>query len=132
MAELKTKPTGADVEAFLQAVPEPAQSDCRELVRIMAAATGAEPLMWGSSIVGFGSMRYRYAGGREGDWFQVGFSPRSRNLTLYLTDGVDRHADQLNRLGKHTTGRGCVYVKRLDDVDRGVLVDLINDAAALH
>ena len=130
MAELKTQPTGANVEAFLQSVPEPARSDCRELVTIMSAATGAQPQMWGSAIVGFGSMRYRYASGQKGDWFRVGFSPRSRNLTLYLADGVDRHAEQLARLGKHTTGKGCVYVKRLDDIERGVLVELINDAAS--
>lgn len=129
MAELKTRPTGDDVEEFLRAVPEPAQSDCRELVAIMRAATGAEPVMWGSSIVGFGDVHYRYASGREGDWFRVGFSPRKRALTLYLMAGVDRHADVLARLGKHTTGKGCVYVRSLADVDRDVLVELIGDAA---
>jgi hypothetical protein len=129
MAELKTKPTEGDVEAFLQTVPEPAQSDCRELVGLMSAATGAEPVMWGASIVGFGSVHYRYASGREGDWFQVGFSPRKRSLTLYLMNGVDGHSEQLERLGKHSTGKGCLYVKRLDDVDREVLRELITEAA---
>lgn len=130
MAELETKPTDDDVDAFLATVPEPTRSDCRELVTIMKAATGADPVMWGSSIVGFGSTHFRYASGREGDWFRVGFSPRKRNLTLYLLDGVDSHAEQLQRLGKHSTGKGCLYIKQLDDVDRGVLVELINDAAS--
>ncbi len=130
MAQLKTRPTDDDVEKFLRSVPESAQSDCRELVGIMRSATGADPVMWGSSIVGFGSVHYRYASGREGDWFRVGFSPRKRSLTLYLTDGVDRHLAQLDRLGKHSTGKGCLYVKQLDDVDREVLVEIITASAA--
>ncbi len=101
MAELKTRPTDADVEAFLGTVAEPAQSDCRELVSMMRTATGSAPVMWGSSIVGFGSVHYRYASGREGDWFHVGFSPRKRSL----------------------------YLERLDDVDREVLAELIAEAA---
>lgn len=130
MAELKTRPSGDDVERFLSTVPEPAQSDCRDLVGIMAEATGAPPVMWGRSIVGFGEHHYRYASGREGDWFEVGFSPRARSLTLYLTTGVERHRDLLDALGRHTTGKGCVYVKRLDDVDREVLGRLVRDAVA--
>lgn len=85
MAELKTRPTGDDVEGFLSAVPEPARSDCRELVGLMAEATGAPPVMWGSSIVGFGEHHYRYASGREGDWFEVGFSPRARSVSTTST-----------------------------------------------
>ena len=96
---------------------------------MMQEATGEPPVMWGESIVGFGSRHYRYASGREGDWFVVGFSPRARSLTLYLTDGVQRHADHLERLGRHRTGKGCLYVTRLDDVDRDVLAAVINDAA---
>ena len=129
MAELKTRPNDKDVEAFLSSVAEPAQSDCRELLAMMQEATGEPPVMWGESIVGFGSRHYRYASGREGDWFVVGFSPRARSLTLYLTDGVQRHADHLERLGRHRTGKGCLYVTRLDDVDRDVLAAVINDAA---
>lgn len=128
MAELKTRPNDKDVAAFIASVPEPAQSDCRELLAMMQSATGAEPVMWGGSIVGFGSRHYRYASGREGDWFAVGFSPRARSLTLYLTDGVERHADRLERLGRHRTGKGCLYVTRLDDVDRDELAALIRDA----
>jgi hypothetical protein len=130
MAELKTKPTDDDVEAFIDSVPEAARSDCRELVTLMQAATDAPPVMWGSSIVGFGEVHYRYASGREGDWFAVGFSPRKKSLTLYLTGGVDRHAEHLERLGPHTTGKGCLYIKRLDDVDRDVLQALISEAAS--
>ena len=132
VAELKTRPTDDDVEAFLQSVPEPAQSDCRVLAAMMRDATGADPVMWGSSIVGFGKVHYQYASGREGDWFRVGFSPRKRALTIYLMDGVDRHADQLERLGPHTTGKGCLYIKRLDDVDADVLAELVGDSAASH
>ncbi len=131
MAELKTRPNDQDVEAFIASVPEPAQSDCRELIGMMRSATGADPVMWGDSIVGFGSRHYRYASGREGDWFRVGFSPRARSLTLYLTDGVDRHAARLDDLGRHRTGKGCLYVTRLDDVDRDVLAAVINDAAGV-
>lgn len=131
MAELKTRPNDNDVEAFIASVPEPARSDCRELVAMMRSATGAEPVMWGESIVGFGSRHYRYASGREGDWFAVGFSPRARSLTLYLTGGVERHADRLERLGRHRTGKGCLYVTRLDDVDRDVLAAVVNDAASV-
>lgn len=131
MAELKTRPNDKDVEAFLSSVDEPAQSDCRELLAMMQAATGEPPVMWGESIVGFGSRHYRYASGREGDWFVVGFSPRARSLTLYLTDGVQRHADHLERLGRHRTGKGCLYVTRLDDIDRDVLAAVINDAAGV-
>ena len=129
MAELKTKPNDDGVDAFIDSVPEPVRSDCRELVALMQAATGAPPVMWGSSIVGFGDVHYRYASGREGDWFAVGFSPRKKNLTLYLTDGIDKHAEHLERLGPHTTGKGCLYIKRLDDVDREVLDVLIREAA---
>jgi hypothetical protein len=129
VAELKTRPNDKDVEAFIASVPDPAQSDCRKLLAMLRSATGTEPVMRGESIVGFGSQHYRYASGREGDWFTVSFSPRARSLTLYLTDGVDRHADRLERLGRHHTGKGCLYVTRLDDIDRGVLAAVINDAA---
>jgi hypothetical protein len=129
MAELKTTPNDGDVDAFIDSVPEPARSDCRELVALMAAATGAPPVMWGSSIVGFGEVHYRYASGREGDWFAVGFSPRKKNLTVYLTDGIDKHARHLDRLGPHSTGKGCLYIKRLDDIDRAALGSLIREAA---
>jgi hypothetical protein len=131
MAELKTKVTDADVDAFIAGVEdERVRADCRALLGMMREATGADPVMWGSSIVGFGDVHYRYASGREGDWFRVGFAPRKRTLTVYLMDGVDAHADALGRLGPHTTGKGCLYVKRLSDVDMDVLIEIITAASA--
>jgi len=95
------------------------------LVRIMASATGSKPKMWGSSIVGFGSYHYRYASGREGDWFTTGFSPRKQNLTLYVMGGLSGYASLLKKLGKHSTGKGCLYVKRLEDIHLPTLTKLI-------
>ncbi len=91
----------------------------------MKSATGAEPRIWGAGMIGFGSYHYRYASGREGDWFLAGFSPRKHNLTLYIMAGFDRYEALLKRLGKFTTGKSCLYVKRLADVDEAVLRDLI-------
>lgn len=131
MAELKTKPTGADVTAFLNGVAdEQKRRDCFTLVEMMRAATGAEPKMWGDAIVGFGTEHYRYASGREGDWPLIGFSPRKQNLTLYLMYGFEQHGDLLAKLGKHTTGKACLYVKRLSDVDMPTLRELVNLAVA--
>ncbi len=126
MAELKTKPTDQSVEDFLQAVPdERRRGDSLAIVEMMARVTSEQPKMWGSSIVGFGVRHYRYESGREGDWFLTGFSPRKQNLTLYLTQGFDRYGDLLKRLGKHKTGKGCLYINKLDDVDSGVLEELV-------
>jgi hypothetical protein len=125
MAELKTKPTKASVAAFLNGVDADRRADCRALVRMMSDATGAKPKMWGSSIVGFGNHRYEYDSGRGGDWFMTGFSPRKRDLTLYLMPGVQRYPDLLAKLGKHSTGVGCLYIKRLADVDAAVLKELL-------
>lgn len=91
----------------------------------MKQATKAEPKMWGTSIVGFGTYHYKYASGREGDWFQTGFSPRKQSLTLYLMGGLDMHQAALKKLGKHTTGVGCLYIKKLGDVDKKVLKEII-------
>ena len=131
MSDLKTKPTGADVTAFLAAVAdEQKRRDCFALVEIMRDATGAEPQMWGDAIVGFGSQHYRYASGREGDWPIIGFSPRKQNLTLYLTYGFEQHGDLLAKLGKHSTGKSCLYVKRLSDVDLPTLRQLVAQSVA--
>lgn len=130
MAEAKTKPTHEDVEAFLAAVPEPARADSHHLVDMMSAATGEQAVMWGGGMVGFGHDRLRYASGREVDCFRIGFAPRKKALTLYLYGGLGQHGELLARLGPHTTGKGCLYVKRLDDVDREVLAELITAAAA--
>ena len=131
MAELKTKRTGAEVDAFLEGIPDPARrTDCREVAAMMVEAAGAPAAMWGASIVGFGSYHYRYESGREGDWMLVGFSPRKQNLTLYIMSGFDGHDALMARLGKHTTGKSCLYIKRLSDVDRDVLRELIARSVA--
>ena len=125
-AELKTKKTAASVEKFIESIEdEGTKADCRRLVTMMKAATGAEPRMWGESVVGFGDYHYKYASGREGDWFITGFSPRKANLTLYFMSGVEPYSELLARLGRHRTGKGCLYVKRLGDLDMKVLTRLI-------
>lgn len=129
MSENKTKPTNESVEAFLGGVQdEQRRSDCQRLVEIMQEATGRAPKLWGNGMVGFGSYHYRYASGREGDWFITGFSPRKNDLTLYIMAGFERYEDLMSRLGKHRTGKSCLYVKRLADVDREVLRELISES----
>jgi hypothetical protein len=124
MADPKTVRTGASVGDFLAAVPDPKRrADAQTLCALMAEATGVQPEMWGSGIVGFGSYHYRYATGREGDWPAVGLSPRRSALTIYVSAGFDDA--ELSRLGPHTTGKSCLYIKRLSDVDAGVLRELI-------
>lgn len=132
MPELKTRPNDLDVVAFLNDIPDEQQRrDCFAIVELMRNATAAEPRMWGSSIVGFGDYHYSYASGRSGDWFLVGFAPRRHNLTLYLAGGLDRQAALLQRLGKHSIGKGCLYIKRLADVDLATLQELIERSVAL-
>ena len=126
MSELKTRPTASSVDAFIDAVDEEhKRADCRVVARLMAEITGAEGVMWGSSIVGFGSYHYRYASGREGDFFEAGFSPRKRALTIYVMAGFAEYEDLLARLGKYATGKSCLYVKRLADVDLDVLREML-------
>ena len=128
--ELKTKETNASVEDFLNTVEkESVRDDCRKIADLMSAATGAEPKMWGTNIVGFGSRTLKYASGRELDWMIVGFSPRKANITLYLSSGEKWNEELLAKLGKHKTGMGCLYFKRLSDVDEKVLEELINESA---
>ena len=125
MAELKTGETGASVAAFLDAIPDDARrADCRQVSEIMRKATGAEPRMWGPSIVGFGNYRYQGASG-ETAWFLTGFSPRKQNLTLYIMAGFDRYAALMRTLGRHKTGKSCLYLKRLEDVDDATLRTLV-------
>ncbi|MGM7423513.1 DUF1801 domain-containing protein [Cellulosimicrobium sp. CpK407] len=129
--ENMTRPSGADVEAFLAAVEHPVRRrDAYRLVELMGRVTGEPARMWGSSIVGFGTYHYRYASGREGDMAAAGFSPRKAATTVYLMDGVDAHAALLERLGPHTVGKGCVYVKDLDAVDLGVLEEVVRRSSA--
>jgi len=126
MAELKTKPTGVAVDAFLEAVPNPQRREDGKALREMFERISGEPaVMWGPSIVGFGEYHYRYASGHEGDMCRIGFSPRSTELVLYIGATHPDGADLLARLGKHKTGKGCLYVKQLSDVDREVLEQMI-------
>ena len=126
--ELKTKKNKASVSAFINAVEdEQKRKDSEKIVEMMQTITGQPPVMWGSSIIGFGS--YHYKGkSSEGDWMAVGFSPRKQNLTLYLMSGFKDMDAQLKKLGKHSTGKGCLYIKRLADVDEAVLRAMIKDS----
>ena len=118
MADLKTKPTGEDVERFLNAIPdEQKRQDCFTLLDLMRQASGLEPRIWASSMVGFGEYHYKYASGHAGDAAIVGFAPRKGNLTLYVLSGFDGQEQLLEKLGKHKAGKGCLYIKRLDDID---------------
>jgi len=126
MSTPKTTPHNASVLDFLNAVDNPERKeDALKALEIMREVTGEEPKMWGSSIVGFGSYHYVYASGREGDWPLTGFSPRKQALTLYIMAGFARYDDLMSRLGTHKTGKSCLYVKRLSDIDESVLRELI-------
>jgi len=126
MAELKTQPNDQSVEDFLNGVADQTKrQDSFTILELMKQETGSEPIMWGDSIIGFGIYRYKYASGRQGEWFLTGFSPRVQNLTLYIMSGFDEYDDLLNKLGKHSTGKSCLYVKKLQDIDLEVLKELI-------
>ena len=126
MAEAKTQPTNQSVKEFLNQIQEPERrADCFEIVKIVEKITGEKPTMWGPSIVGFGSYHYKYASGREGDWPMTGFSPRKKDLTLYIMMGFEKHADLMEKLGKHSTSKSCLYIKRLSDVHIPTLKKLI-------
>lgn len=130
-AEAKTQPTTASVDAFLDAIADPQRrEDCRRVRALMEAATGAPAVMWGEAIVGFGRYRYRYASGREGEWPVTGFSPRKNDLTLYIMPGFDRQAGLMATLGKYRTGKSCLYLKRLADVDATALEQLVRWSVA--
>lgn len=126
MAELKTKATDESVAEFLAKVEDTARrADCEAVRAMMQRATGCEAKMWGASIVGFGKYAYKYESGRTGEWMVTGFSPRKTNLTLYIMPGFARYDALMARLGKHKTGKSCLYLKRLADVDTAVLEELI-------
>jgi hypothetical protein len=132
MAELKTKQTKASVSRFLNAIEDPKRrKDCKTVAKIMKEVTGHPPKMWGESIVGYGTYRYKYASGREGDWMLTGFAPRKQALTLYIMAGFRQYDALLKKLGKFKTGKACLYVKSLEDVDLDVLRELI-DRSAKH
>ena len=129
MSELKTRRHDGDVDAYLDSVENPRRrEDARRVLTLMREVTGERPKMWGSSIVGFGSYHYTYASGREGDWPVVGFAPRRQNLVLYIMPGFARYESLLARLGKHRTGKSCLYVNKLDDIDPEVLEELVRES----
>jgi len=129
MAELKTKKNDASVKEFIDAIPDvQKREDSRALLQIMKQVTKKQPKMWGTSIVGFGSYHYKYASGREGDWPVTAFSPRKQDLTLYIMSGFSGKAGLMAKLGKHKTGKACLYLKRLSDVDSAVLKKLIEES----
>ena len=141
MAELKTKRNKVNVKAFLKDNPdvskrirkaflnsvpdEKKRRDSFTILELMKKVTGKEPEMWGDSIVGFGEYHYNYASGREGDWFLTGFSPRVENLTLYIMAGFDQYDTLLSKLGKHSTGKSCLYIKKIEDIEMDVLEELV-------
>ncbi|HWS57695.1 MAG TPA: DUF1801 domain-containing protein [Actinotalea sp.] len=125
----KTVQTDLSVEEFLDSVPdERRRAEARTVLELLRRVTGLEPAMWGPSIVGFGTYHYRYPTGREGDMPLAGFAPRKAALTVYLTDGVDAHADALARLGPHKVGKGCLYLAHLDRVDLDVLEGMVRQS----
>ena len=126
MAEAKTKPTNESVKGFLTKISdEERRADCFQVAKIMEEITGEKPKMWGPSIVGFGSYHYKYASGREGDWPVTAFSPRKKDLTLYLMMGFQKHAELMEKLGKHSHSKSCLYIKRLSDIHVPTLKKLI-------
>lgn len=129
MSDLKTQKNDASVTKFLNSVEnETKRQDAFALLQMMREVTGEEPTMWGDSIVGFGSYHYKYASGREGDWFLVGFSPRKQNLTLYIMSGYEGYEELLDKLGKHKIGKSCLYINKLQQVNADVLRDLIRQS----
>ncbi len=132
MGELKTHRTTSGVDVIIDAITDDARrQDCLDLLGLMRKATGADPSVWSSGVIGFGSYHYKSSSGQEGDWFPVGFASRKAAITVYLGLGLDELAAPLARLGTYKTGKGCIYLKRLADVDVAVLEELVADAYAL-
>lgn len=131
MAHNKTKPTPQEPSEFIAGIEDTRkQADCLELMTLMGEVTGEPAKMWGPSIVGFGNYHYKYASGREGDFFLTGFSPRKQALTVYIISGFEVHSKLVAKLGKYKTGKSCLYVKNLDDLDRSVLAQLVTESVA--
>jgi len=127
MAENKTQQTKASVAAFLNAIDnKQKRSDCKKIAAMMRKATGSRARMWGTAIVGYGNYHYEYASGCEGDWVLVGFSPRKQNLVVYIMPGFKDFSVLMKKLGKYKTGKSCLYIKKLEDVDEGILEKLID------
>lgn len=128
MAELKTQATGASVAEFLKRVEDPRKrADCRAIGKMMREATGKRPKMWGDSIVGYDHYDYSYKSGHSGRWPITGYSPRARNITVYIMPGFDKFADLMKKLGKHKHSKSCLYINRLEDVDEKILATLIQE-----
>jgi len=129
MSDLRTRPNDQSVEAFLNSVSDAKKREASyKIMELMEEVTQEEPKMWGDSIVGFGSYHYKYKSGREGDWFLTGFSPRKQNLTLYIMSGFQEYNEYLAQLGKFTTGKSCLYVKKIEDINLEVLKKLVKDS----
>lgn len=129
MADNKTKPTTITVSSFLNKIKDPQlRKDCNIIIEILESISKLKPVMWGSAIIGFGSYHYVYESGREGDTMIVGFSPRKQAIALYLAGGLEPLRDELSNLGKYTTGKGCLYIKSLNDVDIVVLKKILTKA----
>jgi hypothetical protein len=129
MAQNKTTPTEASVESYLAAIDDATRrDDCKALAKLLSKATKQPPKMWGSSIVGFGTYHYRYDSGREGDMCLVGFSSRKAEISIYGLNAAPNHDHLLSRLGKHKTGKGCLYIRKLSDIDAKVLAQLVAEA----
>jgi len=130
MAELKTQPNEKDVIAYLNSIEnEKKRQDSLAIMALMQRVTGEKPVMWGNSIIGFGSYHYKYASGREGDWFLTGFAPRKQNLTLYVMSGFELYDELLEKLGKYKIGKSCLYINKLEDVDQDILRELVKQSA---
>lgn len=126
MSTLKTQANDSDPSAYLNTIePEQKREDAHAIMQLMQEVTGDAPTMWGESIIGFGSYHYKYASGRDGNWFLTGFAPRKANLTLYIMSGFDQYDELLSKLGKYKTGKSCLYIKTLADVDQDVLRELV-------
>lgn len=131
MADIKTKPTDSSVEAFVKKVPDAQKrADTAAVIELVRQATKTEPKMWGTSIIGFGSYHYKYESGRKGDMPVIGLSPRRQNLVLYIVPGFKEYKTELKKLGPHSTGKSCLYIKRLDDIDIPTLKTIVTKSIA--
>ena len=129
MAVLKTQKTKKSVHTFIKSVEKDRQLDCKRIIKMMTKASGSEPAMWGDSIVGFGDEHLKYASGRELDWFKIGFSPRKKDISLYVMCQCNKLGKLLKKLGHHKAGKGCLYIKTLDGVDLKILQKIFDTAA---
>ncbi|QEE18133.2 DUF1801 domain-containing protein [Promethearchaeum syntrophicum] len=129
MSDLKTKQTDKSVNEFLSKIEDPIkQKASRQILKIMKEVSKTDPKMWGESIIGFGNYHYKYATGREGDWMRIGFSPRKQYLTLYIMDGFDKYNELMEKLGKYKTGKSCLYIKKMQDIDINILKELMKES----